>query len=270
MMTTAEVWVAAALSGDKGLQQVFVNMTRDPAKYPDFHSNIAHMVFGLSCEPQEVKKLFPALRQAAKAITFGILYGSGPAKVAQAVNEALLEQSLKTGEPYVPCTKEKAEEYIAVYFKRFPRLKQWITECHNQILNHGFIYSHFGRKRRLRNITSSDRGVIGEELRSGFNAIIQGASSDILLLGAIDAEAEITARKLDAQILCMVHDSVVAEVHESCVEEYLELVVRNIQKDRGLMIPGAPMGVDSDSEDGGSFDYSCGKLQKQYPTVAAL
>lgn len=269
-MTTAEVWVAAALSGDKGLQQVFINMTRDPAKYPDFHSNIAHMVFGLSCEPQEVKKLFPALRQAAKAITFGILYGSGPAKVAQAVNEALLEQSLKTGEPFVPCTKEKAEEYIAVYFKRFPRLKQWITECHNQILNHGFIYSHFGRKRRLRNITSSDRGVIGEELRSGFNAIIQGASSDILLLGAIDAEAEITARKLDAQILCMVHDSVVAEVHESCVEEYLELVVRNIQKDRGLMIPGAPMGVDSDSEDGGSFDYSCGKLQKQYPTVAAL
>lgn len=269
-MTTAEVWVAAALSGDKGLQQVFINMTKDPAKYPDFHSNIAHMVFGLPCEPQEVKKKFPAMRQAAKAITFGILYGSGPAKVAAAVNEALLEQSLKTGEPYIPCTKEKAEEYIQIYFSRFPRLKNWIKECHNQILNHGFIYSHFGRKRRLRNITSSDRGVIGEELRSGFNAIIQGASSDILLLGGIDADNEIEERGLDARILCLVHDSVVAEVHESCVDEYLELVVRNIQKDRGLMIPGAPMGVDSDSEEGGSRDYSCGKLEKQYPTVAAL
>lgn len=269
-MTTAEVWVAAALSGDKGLQQVFVNMTRDPERYPDFHSNIAHMVFGLPCEPQEVKKLFPALRQAAKAITFGILYGSGPAKVAQAVNEALLEQSLKTGEPFDPCTKEKAEEYIRVYFARFPRLKVWISECHNQILNHGFIYSHFGRKRRLRNITSSDRGVIGEELRSGFNAIIQGASSDILLLGSIDADNEITARGLDARILCLVHDSIVAEVREDLVDEYLDIVVRNIQKDRGLMIDGAPMGVGIDSEEGGSFDYSCGKLQKQYPTVAAL
>ena len=269
-MTTAEVWVAAALSGDKGLQQVFINMTLDPAKYPDFHSNIAHMVFGLPCEPQEVKKKFPAMRQAAKAITFGILYGSGPAKVAQAVNEALMEQSIKTGESFIPCTKEKAEEYIAIYFSRFPRLKKWIAECHNQILNHGFIYSHFGRKRRLRNITSSDRGVIGEELRSGFNAIIQGASSDILLLGGIDADNEIEERGMDARILCLVHDSVVAEVHESCVEEYLELVVRNIQKDRGLMIDGAPMGVDSDSEVGGSFDYSCGKLIKQYPSVAAL
>jgi DNA polymerase I-like protein with 3'-5' exonuclease and polymerase domains len=269
-MTTAEVWVAAALSGDKGLQQVFINMTKDPAKYPDFHSNIAHMVFGLPCEPQEVKKLFPAMRQAAKAITFGILYGSGPAKVAQAVNEALLEQSLKTGEAFIPCTKEKAEEYIHIYFTRFPRLKTWIKECHNQILNHGFIYSHFGRKRRLRNITSSDRGVIGEELRSGFNAIIQGASSDILLLGGIDADEEIETKGLDARILCLVHDSVVAEVHESCVEEYLEIVVRNIQKDRGLSIPGAPMGVDSDSESGGSFDYSCGKLEKQYPSVAVL
>lgn len=71
-LTTAEVYYAAVLSGDKGLQQVFINMQKDPDKYPDFHSNIAHMVFGLPCEPAEVKKAFPALRQAAKAITFGI------------------------------------------------------------------------------------------------------------------------------------------------------------------------------------------------------
>ena len=71
-LTTAEVYYAAVLSGDKGLQQVFINMQKDPSKYPDFHSNIAHMVFGLPCEPAEVKKAFPALRQASKAITFGI------------------------------------------------------------------------------------------------------------------------------------------------------------------------------------------------------
>jgi DNA polymerase I-like protein with 3'-5' exonuclease and polymerase domains len=67
-LTTAEVYYAAVLSGDKMLQAVFENMQRDPSKYPDFHSNIAHMVFGLDCEPAQVKKLYPALRQAAKAI----------------------------------------------------------------------------------------------------------------------------------------------------------------------------------------------------------
>lgn len=71
-LTTAEVYYAAVLSGDKAMQQIFINMQDDPVKYPDFHSNIAHQVFKLTCMPSEVKKLHPALRQGAKAITFGI------------------------------------------------------------------------------------------------------------------------------------------------------------------------------------------------------
>ncbi|WP_459625879.1 hypothetical protein, partial [Enterobacter hormaechei] len=78
------------------MQQVFINMQNDPENYSDFHGSIAHMVFALPCKPTEVKKLYPALRQAAKAISFGILYGSGPAKVAASVNEALLEEHMKT------------------------------------------------------------------------------------------------------------------------------------------------------------------------------
>ncbi len=71
-LTTAEIYYAAVLSEDRNMKQVFINMKLDPKKYPDFHSNIAHMVFGLDCEPAEVKELYPALRQAAKAISFGI------------------------------------------------------------------------------------------------------------------------------------------------------------------------------------------------------
>ena len=71
-LSTAEVYYAAVLSGDTALQSVFLNIVKDPAEYADFHSTIAHMVFNLPCKPSEVKKLFPALRQASKAITFGI------------------------------------------------------------------------------------------------------------------------------------------------------------------------------------------------------
>jgi len=67
-LSTAEVYYAAVLSGDKNLQQVFLNIIKDPTEYADFHSTIAHMVFGLDCKPSEVKKLYPAMRQAAKAI----------------------------------------------------------------------------------------------------------------------------------------------------------------------------------------------------------
>ncbi len=72
MLTTAEIYFAAVLSQDKAMQQVFINMKKDPDKYPDFHSNIAFMVFNLPCDPKDVEEKYPALRQAAKAISFGI------------------------------------------------------------------------------------------------------------------------------------------------------------------------------------------------------
>lgn len=264
-LTTAEIYYAAVLSKDKAMMQVFINMQNDPDKYPDFHSNIAHMVFGLTCEPKDVKKLFPALRQAAKAVSFGILYGSGAKSVAEQVNIALLEND----QPQT-CTKEDAEGYIETYFRMFPQLQKWIKRCHNEIKKNGFIYNFFGRKRRLHNINSKDRGIAAGEVRSGFNAIIQSVSSDHLLLGAIDADIEILKIGMDASIFALVHDSVVAEVREDQVPDYLELIYRHIQTDRGCSIPGYPVGVEQDSEPGGSTDYSCGKLDKMFPELAAI
>lgn len=271
-LTTAEIYYAAVLSNDRNMKQVFINMRNEPEKYPDFHSNIAHMVFGLKCDPAQVKKLFPALRQAAKAISFGILYGSGPAKVAESVNLSLMEESIATGKPYTPCTVGDAKDYIETYFGMFPALRKWIEKSHDQIKQYGFIYSHFGRKRRLHNINSDDRSVVGEEVRSGFNAIIQSASSDSLLAGAIDADNEIRALGLEDEmkIIMLVHDSVVAIVREDLLEQYDEILVRNVQKDRGISIPNCPIGIDSDSEVGGSRDYACGKMKYQHPSICAM
>jgi hypothetical protein len=65
-----------------------------------------------------------------------------------------------------------------------------------------------------------------------------------------------------------VHDSIVAIVKEEQVEDYIELVTRCVQKDRGCSIKDCPVGLEADSEPGGSLDYSCGKLEKMYPELA--
>ena len=64
-LRTAEMYYAAVLSGDKNLQKVFTDGG-------DFHSSIAKMVFDLECPVDQVKKLYPDMRQSAKAISFGI------------------------------------------------------------------------------------------------------------------------------------------------------------------------------------------------------
>lgn len=242
-LTTAEVYYAAVLSGDKNLQAVF-------SAGGDLHSTIAKMVFNLPCEAHEVKSLYGKLRQAAKAITFGILYGSGPAKVAESVTKA-------TGEYY---SIDDAKENIKDYFQKFSRLKTWLNARKSFIEQNGFTYSFFGRKRRLPNVFSSDKGIAAHEVRSGINAEVQSLASDMNLLGAIDTAKECKSKGLDAKIFMLVHDSIVALVKEDQVAEYCTILKRNTQTDRGCSISGFPIGVDQDVGD----DYSFGSWEETY------
>jgi DNA polymerase I-like protein with 3'-5' exonuclease and polymerase domains len=242
-LTTAEMYYAAVLSNDKNLQQVFTSGG-------DFHSTIAKMVFDLTCEVDDVKNKFGSMRQSAKAISFGILYGSGPQKVSDTVSKS-------TGEYY---GIDRAKQDIKSYFDKFNKLKGWLKSRKEFIEANGYTYSFFGRKRRLINVFSSDKGIAAHEVRSGINAEIQSLASDMNLFGAMDTANEIKSKNIDAQIFMLVHDSIVALVKDEYVEEYCEILKRNTQKDRGCSIKGHPIGVDQEI----GQDYSFGKFDKQY------
>jgi len=242
-LRTAEVYYAAVLSGDKNLQAVF-------STGGDLHSTIAKMVFNLPCEVEAVKKQYSTMRQAAKAITFGILYGSGPAKVAESVTKA-------TGEYY---SLEDAKENIKDYFTKFSRLKKWLNERKEFIETNGFTYSYFGRKRRLPNVFSSDKGIAAHEVRSGINAEVQSLASDVNLLGAMRTRDFVNKAGLDAKIFMLVHDSIVALVKDEHVEEYCKILKTCTQHDWGCSIPGFPVGVDQDIGE----DYSFGHFTETY------
>jgi DNA polymerase I-like protein with 3'-5' exonuclease and polymerase domains len=242
-LTTAEMYYAAVLSGDANLMQVF-------SGGGDFHSTIAKMVFSLPCHVDEVKKLFPAMRQSAKAISFGILYGSGAKKVSETVTKA-------TGEYY---SLSQAQDDITAYFTKFSKLKKWLKDREAFIRANGFTYSFFGRKRRLPNVFSDDKGIAAHEVRSGINAEVQSLASDMNLLGAMDAANEFKQKKLDAKIFMLVHDSIVVLVREDQADEVCEILKRNTQKDRGCSIPKFPVGVDQDV----GKDYSFGKFESYY------
>jgi DNA polymerase I-like protein with 3'-5' exonuclease and polymerase domains len=242
-LQTGEMYYAAVLSEDKNLQKVFI-------EGGDFHSSIAKMVFALNCVVEAVKQLYPAMRQSAKAISFGILYGSGAPKVATTVSKA-------TGEYYGTDT---AQDDINQYFTKFSKLKKWLKSREEFIKANGFTYSFFGRKRRLINVFSSDKGIAAHEIRSGINSEIQSICSDVNLLGAIDTANEVKQRRLAARIIMLVHDSIVAIVKDEYVGEYCEILKRNTQKDRGCSILGCPIGVDQEI----GQDYSFGKWDKTY------
>lgn len=242
-LTTAEVYVAAVLAKDEALMDVFKSGG-------NFHSTIAHKVFKLPCEVEEVAELYADKRQAAKAVTFGIMYGAGPAKISEQVTK-------DSGKLF---TKGEAQEVISEYFKTFHKLKAWIEDNQKYIQQNGFIYSFFGRKRRLPNVASTDKGIQSHSIRSGLNFLVQSTASDINLLGAIDMGAWIKANNFDAKIFALVHDSILAEVREDLVDEYNEKLAYFIQMDRGVKIAGASVGCDFEVGE----DYSMGKFEKMF------
>lgn len=204
---TAEMWVAAVLSGDKNLQKIFKDKV-------DYHGAMAVNKFGLPCHPNEVAALYPDKRQDAKTISFEILYKLN-------YNEPALEN--------------------------FPTLKRWLKKMEKEIKNNGYIYSHFGRKRRLQDVFSPNRQEAQHQVRSGINFLVQSTSSDINLLAGIDMQNWIKDNGYgdDMIIFGLVHDSILAEVKEELVPLYTSKLKEFMQKERmGLMIKGAPINVD--------------------------
>jgi len=242
-LTTAEVYVAAVLAKDKALQNVF-------SSGGDFHSSIAKIVFRLPCEVEDVAEKFAMRRQAAKAVTFGIMYGAGPHKISQQVT--------KDSGSYF--SMDEAKEVINDYFSQFKKLKLWLDQCKVDIERDAFTYSLLGRKRRLQNVRSEDKGIASHEIRSGINFLVQSLASDINLLGAIDMNDYIKEHVMKSRIFALVHDSILAEVPYFEVEAYQEKLQHCVQKDRGCSIKDSPIGCEFEI----GQDYSFGKFEKLY------
>ena len=205
-LKTAEMWIAAALSGDEVLADFF-------RTGGDYHGFMAVTKFGLPCEPNEVKDLYPDKRQEAKTVSFEILY------------------KLNLREPVL---------------QKFKKLKSWLKTQKELIESNGEIYQVFGRKRRLPDVFSSNSQVASHEVRSGVNSLVQGPASDINLLACIDMVNWIkdNGYEKDMLIFAMVHDSILAEVKKDLVPLYSKKLKEFTQQNRGIMLKDCPIGVD--------------------------
>mgnify|MGYP003332968826 CR=1 FL=1 len=219
-LKTAEVYVAAVLSNDKFLQKAFVDKV-------DFHSYIAKQIFKLPCKIEDVPTLFKKDRQNAKAITFGIMYQAGAPTIAETAK----------------VTKSEAQTFINKYFAEARDLHAFIQKCNTQIETQQFIYSHFGRKRRLMEALSPNRAVKSHAVRSGVNFVVQSLASDINLLVLCDLMDWLDESNNHEDIIpfTIVHDAIVAEVKIEKVSEYIKKVTEFVSKDRGVSIPDCPI-----------------------------
>jgi DNA polymerase-1 len=185
-----ELRIMAHLSGDAGLQAAF-------REERDIHQATAAEVFGTPLAAVSAEQ-----RRSAKAINFGLIYGMSAFGLARQLGIA----------------RAAAQEYVKLYFERYPGVKAYMDRTRLKAREDGFVETVFGRRLYLPEIRSRNNARRQYAERSAINAPMQGTAADIIKLAMIRVSDWLATGPLDARLIMQVHDELVFEVAEADVD----------------------------------------------------
>ena len=204
-----ELRIMAHLSQDKGLLDAF-------AKGEDVHKATASEVFAV-----ESDKVSDEQRRNAKAINFGLIYGMSAFGLGQQLG----------------ISRQQAQEYIDLYFDRYPGVKNYMDETREKAHDTGFVETVFGRRLYLPEINSSNFNRRQYAERTAINAPMQGTAADIIKKAMIKAYYELPGISTDTKIIMQVHDELVLEVPEKDLKKVSHAIAQIMCSVADLSVP---------------------------------
>ncbi len=182
----------------------------------DIHAMTASEVFGIPADGME-----PAVRNRAKAINFGIIYGISAFGLARQLR--------------IPQGEAKA--YIDSYFEHYPGIRDYMEATKDLARAQGFVTTIFGRKCHVPGIHDKNPARRNFSERAAINAPLQGAAADIIKRAMIRVPSVLAEAGLSARMLLQVHDELVLEVPEAELDDTAALVARVMEGAAHLDVP---------------------------------
>jgi DNA polymerase I len=204
-----ELRVLAHMSQDEKLMEAFHHGE-------DIHTKTAADVFGVSID--EVK---PDMRNAAKAVNFGIIYG---------ISDYGLSQNLNI-------TRKEAAKFIETYLASFPGVKKYMDDSVAEAKVNGYVTTLMNRRRYLPEIKSSNFNLRSFAERTAMNTPIQGSAADIIKQAMIDMAVRLEAEGLETRMLLQVHDELIFEAPADEIEVLMKIVPEVMESAIKLDVP---------------------------------
>jgi DNA polymerase I len=204
-----ELRILAHLSSDPILIEAFQTGQ-------DIHRRTAAEVNGISLE-----EVTPLMRDQAKAVNFGIIYGS---------SDYGLSQGLKI-------TRAEAKEYIEGYFNRYQGVKKYMDQITKQARQQGYVTTVLNRRRYLPEINSSNHNIRGFAERMALNTPIQGSAADIIKLAMLKIDRIINEGGFSARMLLQIHDELLFEIAAVELDFFAPLIKREMEEAFTLNVP---------------------------------
>ncbi len=212
------------LSGDYSQidLRALAHLSQDPeliaafARDEDIHAITACRIYGVG-----KAEVTPEMRRVAKTVNFGVVYG---------MSDYGLEQATEL-------SREEAAQFIALYFERYPRVKEYIETTKEQARRLGYVQTVMGRRRFIPEINSPNWQVRQAAERMAINAPVQGTSADIIKVAMINMHQEMKNRNLKSKMLLQIHDELLFEVPQEELEEMKSLVAEIMPEAVKLCVP---------------------------------
>ncbi|EJP78761.1 TPA: DNA polymerase I [Stenotrophomonas maltophilia] len=204
-----ELRIMAHLSEDPGLVRAF-------EQGADVHRATAAEVFGRTLE-----EVTPNERRAAKAINFGLMYGMSAFGLARNLG----------------IDRGQAQDYVALYFSRYPGVRDFMERMRQQARDQGYVETLFGRRLYLNDIHARNQGLRAGAERAAINAPMQGTAADIIKRAMVDVDQWLRDSGAPARMILQVHDELVFETESSFVEDLRLQVVERMSQAAKLRVP---------------------------------
>ncbi|AZR36617.1 DNA polymerase I [Xanthomonas vasicola] len=204
-----ELRIMAHLSGDPGLVGAFESGA-------DVHRATAAEVFGRTIDTVSGDE-----RRAAKAINFGLMYGMSAFGLAR-------QLGIGRGE---------AQDYIALYFSRYPGVRDFMETTRQQARDKGYVETVFGRRLYLDFINAGSQGQRAGAERAAINAPMQGTAADIIKRAMVSVDGWIAGHAQRAKMILQVHDELVFEADTDFVDTLLSEVTTRMASAAELRVP---------------------------------
>ena len=203
-----ELRVLAHISGDENLINAF-------NKDQDIHTQTASQVFDVAIED-----VTPAMRNSAKAVNFGIVYGISDFGLSRDLN--------------IP--RYEAKQYIDNYKMKYFGVNKYMEDIKKEAAKLGYVTTIFGRKRYIEEIRSRNFNLRALGERLALNTPIQGTAADIIKIAMINVHKRLEENNMESKLILQVHDELIVEATEKELEEVKIILAEEMTRAASLKV----------------------------------
>ncbi|MBO4468022.1 MAG: DNA polymerase I [Clostridia bacterium] len=203
-----ELRVLASIADDEAMISAFNSGI-------DIHTVTASEVFGIP-----IDMVLPVMRSRAKAVNFGIVYGIGAFSLGKDIG----------------VSRAEADRYIKNYLTTYSGVANYMENVIKNAKADGYVTTHFGRRRYLPELSSSNHMIRAFGERVARNAPIQGTAADIIKIAMINVYDRLKREYPQSKLILQIHDELIVECPEKDKDDICRVLEEEMKNAASLKV----------------------------------